>query len=145
MFFSAKQQSLFKTEGKFRIFFIANSYELGDFKILKKNHIIFARPVLHTRWSPYRLLTSEDILAGICTSEDILAHLCPFLASSPIGRHISECVRQDVWKNFFFKNFKSPNSQESSIKKIANFPLVLKRDGHFAQKDKIWCRRKFGG
>ena len=53
----------------------------------------------------------------------------------PEGGMYDTKFESHIKKKKFFKIFKSPDSQESAIKKIANFPLLFKRDCHFAKKN----------
>ena len=81
MCFSLQNNSLFKSEGKFLIFFIADSYELGDFKqFLHVLSYTLAGALIAGKYLPARTFSLEYIPA-----RDILAHPCPFLASSPIN------------------------------------------------------------
>ena len=59
MFFSSKQLSVFKSEGESLIFFITDSYELADLKILKKKNFFHTSYLSHTEKS-IRSLDPDD-------------------------------------------------------------------------------------
>ena len=123
LFFFAKQQSPFKEWRKIRDFFNCGFLRISWFKKFEKKswflHVPFytlAKALIAGKWLPVRTFSLE-----LYTSEDILAHLCPFLYILAHRKAHQRVCKTGRIKNFFSKNFKSRNSQESAIKKTHIF------------------------
>ena len=90
-------------------------------------------------FSSERLAEISSILAGILAGDfpqrGTRWAVLPFLAAQKALRRL--CREGHGKKIFFFKIFKSNNSQESAIKKISNFPSLFRKRLSFCRENQV--------